>query len=527
MLIAIAAVALQTTVTLQPILSVGCSPEICKAVQTVAKLTESKDFNGAAAALRLLPSKEAKIAWDDAAAPQGSRFDFGQSRDSAISEWSGAIVVTQFTITKANPDIAVNLIPDGGMTLEWSEDPAKPRLTVKIGVKNAGVPVDPAVIHNDVAYAIGTYLGVAKLPLPGLVMSGVDNATQLLPLNGIETSIAKNNVITCQRIAEQVGKSAPVSSALPAMEADPQPVKMDHVLQGTQIPLSFPIKNTGGGTLSFMVVPDCSCFSTRGSTSLAPQKSGAAEVRMNTTDFSGMVQGGLVRHHLYLFSNDPTNPVREIPVEVTITPRFRIIPNREVRIADDNGDLTYEAYLYAPPDHPLTVTSAESQGYPGTVEFEPWSGTMADPDLNEGPLPRKGYKFTLKVKNFPDGMQIGTNIMIATDDPTFPQIADQVIVQKGIIALPPNVFLAEIGKAPRKRSFFVTRRGKPFKILGAEADSERLKVSYEPTQTPGEFLVTVAYDGKAPKGDYHATVTITTDDPKQKTILVPVAGTVR
>ncbi|HVT11055.1 MAG TPA: hypothetical protein VHE55_02215 [Fimbriimonadaceae bacterium] len=527
MLIAVAALAIQTVAPLRPTLSIGCSREIGAAVEKIAKLTEAKDFKGAAAALHLIPGRETNVAWDDQSVPGGSRYDFGRSRDLAMAEWGTAVGLTQFVVSKTAPDIAFSFVPDGGMTLEWSDDLSKPRLTVKIGVKKGDAPVDPTTVHNDVAYAIGTYLGITKLPLPGLLMSGVDDATQILRLSGIEAAIARDNVTSCEKVAEQVGRSLPVSSGMPSMEADPQPVKLGPIIQGMPIELSFAIKNTGAGTLLFRIIPDCSCFSTQRTQVLQPDKSEDAKARMDTTNFSGMVQNGLVRHNLYLLSNDPAHPVRQIPVEVKITPRYRLLPDRQVVIADDNGNVTYTAYLYAPADHPLTVTSAESQGLPGAVTFEPWSGIMADPDLNEGPLPRKGYKFTLKLKGIPDGMQLATNILIGTDDPNFAQISDQVFVQKGIIVLPPQVSLGEVGKAPRKRSFFVTRRGKPFSILSADVDSKHLDATFETTQTPGEFLVTVSYDGQAPKGDYHATVTITTDDPNQKTIKIPVTGTVR
>ncbi|HWA82467.1 MAG TPA: hypothetical protein VG820_03475, partial [Fimbriimonadaceae bacterium] len=92
MWIAVAAFAIQS-VPLQPMLSIGCSPEISAAVQRVAKLTQSHDFKGAKAALRLIPGKETRVAWDDEAAPKESRYDFGRSRDDAMAEWGSAIGV--------------------------------------------------------------------------------------------------------------------------------------------------------------------------------------------------------------------------------------------------------------------------------------------------------------------------------------------------------------------------------------------------------------------------------------------------
>jgi len=234
-----------------------------------------------------------------------------------------------------------------------------------------------------------------------------------------------------------------------------------------------------------------------------------------------------MHHTLWLMTNDPAKPAQAVPVTIKVTPRYRMLPSRQVVIADQKGNMTYHAYLFYPPSHPLEVTSAESAGLPGKVTFEPWSGQMADPEMNEGPLPRKGYKFTLTLQGIPDGSQFGTNIAFGTDDPSFPQILYPVFVQKGIIAQPPTVFMGEVGTAPRRMAFLVTRRGKPFNIVGVTTDSKHLAASVQSTDIPGEYKVSVDFDGKAIAGDYRATVIVKTDDPAQREIDVQVTGTIR
>jgi hypothetical protein len=203
-----------------------------------------------------------------------------------------------------------------------------------------------------------------------------------------------------------------------------------------------------------------------------------------------------------------------------------MLPPRQVVIAESD-DITFTAYLFAPKDHPLKVKHVEMGGLPGSVTFEPWEGTLADPDMNEGALPRKGYKFDLRIQNIPDGMQMAANLIVTTNDPVFDQINYAVFVQKGILALPPNVYMAEIGAAPRTMAFVVSRIGKPFKITGIDVDSSHLSTTFEPTKNVGEYKVIVKYDGKAAKGDYRATITVKTDDPKQPIVQVPVTATVR
>lgn len=523
MLAALVAFATSAAQPLKVVLPFGVSSQVSRDFDKIAKMTEKGDFAGARSALRLLPGRVVKIQWDDSSAPQALRFDLNRQRDNVLLEWGRGATALTMGFSDKEPDICVTFKPNGEEEFVWSEDPKQPRLTIKIGLENDGKPVDPTLIHNEFSYGLGTYLGVSKLPLPATIMSGPEMAASgpigLLPL---ETYIANASADACQSVKDAVMRSQPVTSGLPAIAEDPAPVKKDDVFQGDKVPFDFSLKNSGEGELAFRIIPDCSCFSTRipKKNTLSGQTQ-VAQVQMDTREFAGTVH-----KTLYLFSNDPANPVRTIPVELKIKPRYRMFPAARNYVAGDDGSVTVTAYLYAPPERPLNVTGAASEGLPGDVSFEPWEGKMADPDLGEQELPRKGYKFTLKIANIPDGSQLGTNIAIATDDPIFPKLNYQVFVQKGIIALPQSVYLGEVGASPRKMSFLLTRPGRDFKITSLESDSKHLTASSSATKS-GEYRITINYDGQAEKGDYHATISIKTDDPKQPLIEVPVIGMIR
>lgn len=505
---------------------VGCSPELSNAVQKIANLTQAGKFSDAKAALRLLPGYGIKVEWDDSAVAEGSRFDFAKQRDDVIKEWTGRMAL-KCTLVSQGADVKVRFGDDRGLSLVWSENPSEPRLTARIGLKVGEGALDPANLRNEFSFALGSYYGVAKLPIETLLMSGPPAGTLPIPVSDLEFKIAIGNLNACERVRSQVNKSVPLDAGRPALAQTPAPIDLGTVLQGTLVKFNIGITNSGTGSLNYRIVPDCSCFASRGPSAVPPGQTVLAEAFMSTTEFTGIVQGGVLHHKLYLFTNDPAEPIRLIPVVIRVQPRYRMRPDRQVIIADDKGEVTFEAFLYSPQDHPISVTGAESSGLPGEVKFEPWDGVIDDPGMNEGPLPRKGYKFTLKLKNVPTGMQLGTNISITTGDSTFPLINYPVFVQRGIIALPQSVFMGEVGAAPRSIAFKLTRPGKAFNIISVDTDSAHLKATYEPTKMIGEYMVTVAYDGKAASGDYRGTVIIKTDDPLQKEIDVAVTGTVR
>jgi len=513
----------QKMIPLQPKMPIGGSGDLSRTVDRIAQMTQKGDFAGARAALRLLPGSAVDIEWDDSAVPESSRFDFSNTRDGVLREWGNSVTTASFNVVKQKSSIRVAFDPAAeGSKLTWSEDAAKPRLTVLIGLKEGAKNVDPATVHNEFSFAIGSYLGIAKIPRAGFLMAATPTDTpRAIGLSQPEAGIANGNIAACDAIRSAVLKSVPVVAGLAALADEPKPVVLGPVLQGSKVPILFELKNSGSGEMAYQIMPDCTCFAReKGVGHIAPGASGKTLVSMDTTEFAG-----LVRKTLYLFTNDPSNPVRAIPVEITITPRYRMLPPAKIYVVEDNS-LTVEAFLFAPADHPLAITAADTSGLPGEVAVQPWEGTMADPDRGEGPMPRKGYKITFRITGIPSGGQFGASVILTTDDVNFPRINYPVFVQKGILAQPSSVFMGEVGAATRTMYFTLSRPGQPFKITDISADSTHIAVT--PTLTnSGDYQISVAYDGKADKGDYHATITIKTDDPKQPLIEVPVTATIK
>lgn len=522
MLAAIFAFALQGSPVERPVLPVGCSPVVSHLANRIAELTEKGDFSGAKSAANLLPHRKVNIEWDDSGAPEKVRYDYTRVRDQVLFDWHRFATVASYEVVKTGGDIKVIFAEGSGVKLEWSEDPKAPRLTAKIGLAEGKGSLDPATLNNEFSFAVGSYLGVAKLPLPGHVMAGAE-ITPPAPLrpNPFESSIANQTVLVSEQIKALADRSQVMKSGLPTVGSKFEAVNLGKVYQGDVPKQEFEVKNSGTARLAFKIIPDCNCFSTTAMRVAAPDETLTIEAQMATDLF-----WGTVHKTLYLFSNDADNPVTEIPVTVNIKPRYRILPPTQTYVAGDKG-VTVEAFLFAPDDRPIKITSAESQGLPGEVKVERWSGMLADPDMGEGELERKGYKLKIHIPDVPDGSQFGTNIVIATDDPNFSAINYPIHVQKGIVVSPLNVYLGEVGAASRTVALTVSRPGQPFEITRIESDSEHISASFTRLgESADGYRLAVVFDGKAAKGDYRANLTIVTNDPKQPKLIIPVSATV-
>ena len=152
---------------------------------------------------------------------------------------------------------------------------------------------------------------------------------------------------------------------------------------------------------------------------------------------------------------------------------------------------------------------------------------MADPELNEGPLPRKGFVFDLKIADkIAPGRNVGS-LHILTDHPKYKEIIANQWIQAGIVASPDRVLMGEIPAAPRRSGFLLTQPKRAFKIESLSVDNPFLSVSRQPGRGDWEYRIIIQFDGKAAPGPLDAVITIRTDSATQPVIKVPVSAMVR
>jgi hypothetical protein len=292
--------------------------------------------------------------------------------------------------------------------------------------------------------------------------------------------------------------------------------------QGELVKFNIQITNNGNAPLDIKAAPDCSCVSVMRGGQVGPGESRLFPALIDLTDVVGDFDKSI-----YVYSNDLDKNVVRVPIRVKSKPLFRLIAEGDGYVLMKKGGTSARVFLVLPEGTQMTPKTARFEGLDAEVRFKGWQGELADPGLNEPAKPRKGYVFDVTIKDeAPVGQTIG-NLFIDTDHPKYKRLQANLVIQSGIVSMPERVFYGEIPAAPRRSTFVVTRPGKGFKILSADADVPNLSLSYEAQKENWEYRFTVQFDGKAPTGPLSATITIKTDDPSQPVIKVPVTASIR
>ena len=521
---------------LGPMMPPGVNPQFQAAAMAVEESLSAGEFDKAAKEASLLPKMQFTVQWDDSKVPADLRGEFKSQRDKAIEEWSK---ITQANIKLGNdhPDIKfdfVDVLPNppasgipAGATYFWSDNPGDTRLETVIGLKRMTPPEDinPVNVHNEVAAAIGSYFGLTTQPFPGTFMGRSDmNGQQAnLPIPQ-EMLLARDDLNIVQTLRLAVEKKKRLTPAHPKVFFDPKQLELGTVVQGDPTLFSIQITNNGNAPLAMRFQPDCGCVMTEetyhviepGSTFLL--KGG----------FNTLQTVGEIHHTLLVNTNDMDQPNFMVPVSIHVSPRFRfILPQGNVYKLPEGG-ITFPVYLVLSDNSGIMPKDAQIAGVPGDVSFEPWSGVLPDPGMNEGPKERHGYKLTVHLNGqLPAPGRDPITLWMSTDNSKFPTLQTNFFAQRGIVVQPPELYMGEVAPGVRKYSLVVTGPAKSFQIKKVTSDWPHVTFDFYPEGDGTTYRIQATYDGKAPVGPVLGNVTIETDDKDQPTITIPIKATIK
>jgi hypothetical protein len=510
-----------------PNFPMGTRAELRQIVRSIQVCLSHSDVAGAQKLADGLPKSDVIVGWDESAVPETMRASVEEMRDEALQSWA-RITNVHFKIA-ATGDVNIRfarLLGADAAGLPEESDLVfgdNPRVVATIGLTrgNPGQSILPKEVSSEIAHAIGAYFGNADDALPGNCMYR-DNRPDIRTFGPSQGNlvVASRILSACDAIRALVKANQPIQIADGEAELSPTKVDLGPVRQGLKVPLDFVVKNDGTGPLNYNLVPDCSCFTRIPPGQIAPGASVTLRTLVNTAVYIGDVSKILV-----LYSNDPAKPVQEIPIHFSATPPCRLYrpAGDTVVLPVKNNEI--DILLTIPEGSDLKPGRYDWNGFDAKVSMEPWSGSAADPLLNEPSKPRTGYVFRIVPgKNQIPGRSTGT-LHVVTDDDAIPDFSYSLNIQNGIIALPDDFFMGEMSTVSRG-SFLVSRPGRPFKITSVDAGAKCLKATV--TRIPGrqEYRVDVIYDGTGQKGDFIAQIKVRTDDPAQRVILVTMHGTV-
>lgn len=526
---------LQAPVQDAPNLAPGASAAFQSVCLAIEDALAEGDVAAARAASGALPTRAFSIAWDDAAVPASQRAEFADARDQIAKLW-----------TKGLPEVAITLSPRADLRIRFvkslpaasgephpqgavffaSMDPADPRIEAVIALErgNPARPVQAADVHNEVGYAIGAYFGLAQSPLTfGPVMGRLDLPWyRFLAPTVEEYRLARANLEAADALRKAVLKGVKLRPSRPQLLVSPPVLPTESVLQGEPIRFAIQVSNRGNAPLMMELRPDCGCLTATSTATVMAGDTMLLQAQIDTTEFVGELHKRLI-----VFSNDPDFPVREIPITVHVKPRYRLLsPAGPVVLAGASGtDL--DVYLSLSDDAGFMPLSVKLNGLKGTVKMTPWQGKLADPELGQSERDHRGYRFAVHLDDALPPGRGNASLVIETDSPRFQTLYHSFSVQKGIVALPDQVYMGEIAQAPRRAGFLLSRPGKGFGIVSIKSSNPALTFTHVPVRDKWEHLVTVQFDGKAPFGVLNAMIEVETDDPDQRKILVPLQAVIR
>lgn len=513
---------------------VGSSAEFLSLVRQIAVATNEGDFAQANDLAKKLPSRKikVKINWDGVDASQKSYFEAAIERSKA--NWKSKIKGLDFE-SGSKPDILISFsdslpnredinVPKGAVHF-WSTAPAEPRLEAVIGLKRGEqrLDADPLSIDHEFAYAVGAYLGVADGPTAAAMMYRIDQlVSRKFEINHGEADIAERALRVAEEVRAIVSQKKPIPVAAPKAVLSATEYVGEPVIEGHTYFFSFLVTNTGDSPLQLEVKPDCSCFTVDAPPTVAPGATAHVRVISTTQGFQGPQDKRLV-----VYTNDPEAPIQKFAFRAFIKPLIRLLAQDNDEIIQVRENQTVVRYLaYASDGRDFQILKTSLSGMNGTVKVTPWSGNLADADLQEAEKPRKGYVIEAEVDTTWLQGRKGMSLIVQTDQKPVDKAIENVTLQKGLAVTPDNLYFGRFKRAPRSLTAEVRSAGSDFKIVKVSTSDPGIEAKVVQVD-PKRVRVTVLFNGTADFGPYDATVTLETTDPTQKLITIPVQAYVQ
>ncbi len=505
-------------------------------VLALQEATWRLDFREAERLLAVLPNRTITISWDDTKVPADRKIEFAKARDKAIESWKELVPSLQISVVpkgRIRLSFEAELPPNAdttgpaGAVYFFSSDPDEARVEgILAQVRTAKkLQIDAKEVTNEVVYAIGVSLGLGEIAHIASPMNREEGLYRaVMPLSSGEALLANDTLNAVARLKGLVDARRRIVPTRPQVFLSQTEFRPAAVVQGDAISQSFLIVNKGNSPLRIRLVPDCGCFAAvRYDKSVPPGEERLVQVTVDTTSFPGDLD-----KNLYLYTNDPERGEVKLNFQMRADPLFTFLGHeRQSTILLGDGGANTELVLLVNDKKPMKPTAVRVDGVPALGTFEPWTGSVDDPDQPGRTIQRQGFRIRLAIPaEIPPGRSPMT-VNVITDDPVWKELRHTLYVQRGIVALPSSLYMGELGKDPARGWFLVTRPRSPFKILGVESSSPFLKAFVENIDGGFEYRVNVVYDGRGDFGDFRATLTLVTDDKKQPRVEVPIRAVIR
>lgn len=293
--------------------------------------------------------------------------------------------------------------------------------------------------------------------------------------------------------------------ATPRLEAAERTYDAGRVDQGTVLRHTFVLRNVGDADLTVDAVPGCSCTVAAFDKVIAAGASGTLVATLDTVH-----EHGVISKDVRVATNDPAAVGVLLHLRADVVPAFRVSPTEHPIIRGKPPDL-----------RPVEVVVASTDGAPFEVR-----DVTADPALTVGVTPAAPGRYTVTIAAKPD-VVVGRSqrfVTLATSHPRVPSVAIGVNldVRSSVDVAPARLVLRPGADAQH----VVLRRqdGGPWNVTGVVSSDADVFASLATVTEGRVYDVTVRYVGTGKRGVVRAAVTVATDDPAERAIVIPVTA---
>lgn len=538
-----------------PALSPAANSYVRKAVESCNAMLASGQFETVRSIVAsCMPLKETPVFVKLQIVPIPLREGYRQAVTNAISLWNKAVAdVTRFVETndEAKARLIVqfesvvvndagtvnfgqafpNLICSGRVnppvTVETGGKPLHSISRVAIYVQGTADPHSPQSVTHLVAKELGAYLGLNETIKSDEVMGpDMHGAAETAAIAPAEVVAVKEIAATTVALVNLANRKVRVEQSIAKVQLDRDTIDGGTVTRGSTVPYVFSIKNVGNIPLEINAKSNCGCTVAEYDRLIQPGQSGKLTANLNTTGFLGPIHKTVT-----ITTNDPKNALFNLNLACTVVPIVRVLPDSPVTVVvNDTGITTQRFFVYAKEGESLAVQNVASPSPNITTKVSPWKGPLEDRLAGEPAKERTGYAIDV---NITADQPVGRNfqaLTLSTGNSKEPSAMIQLILEKGIVFQPQAVYMGVVDPQPAQqvdRIITVSKKGGLFKIVKVEPDDPNI-ITQLTTVTEGkEYRITISYKGGWASGFINKKVVITTDDPKQTSLIVPVQASVR
>ena len=299
------------------------------------------------------------------------------------------------------------------------------------------------------------------------------------------------------------------------------------VPKGSQIDWAFSIRNTGSADLEILSVqPTCGCTVAEFDKVIKPGQTGKIVAHVDTTQFSGPIQKAV-----NIRTNDPDTPNAQLTINALVKPYVEAHPAGFVRFSLLQGETqTQSVKLYSEEEAPFQIVGVDSPAEWILVD------TVQVADADRVPSGRPGqaqYAINITIDEDAAIGPLAQKVIVRTNSKHQPEYTISVAgVVRPAFAVNPSIVNfgdAAPGSPESSRTILLASndRNNPatFQVTKVESASNAVTASVRPSDTPGQYEVTVSLAPGA-KGAIDSNVKIHTNSKANPVVTVPVKSSV-